>query len=258
MITLACDTGDVRLDVGTGALCVCHRDYRPPQTASQCEHMVWEDFRHAPLRHIHGRSILVVVGLSRILTPSNRVILGQILLRPLPGVARLLVDHTLFVAEPWRLDWFFRSIGRPYYGLDSSFLAETRWRQAQDGLIEDMFTAERVAAWGAGVVCSHYRRYFDVAVRRVEVGGGAHAAYAALKARCFDEEHTAPAIVARLARFAQEVLPERHLPTPSRLFGRRDHAIVQTDLAVDDWLVGQLDALIRLTDGIGEAFHAFD
>lgn len=254
-IHLAPDTGAVVLPVGPEAVCVRHRAYVPPRTNEGCLHLTWEAFLDAPKRALEGRSVMVVVGLSRLATPSNRTKVGPLLWGHLPGVTRLVVDRTLFVAEPWRAVWHLLAVAGRYREYTYSYLAESHWEAAQEGRRDDPFTLEALCEGGRGLIQSHAPTFFEgFEVERVALGPEVHAAYQELKARSFEEEHTSAAIITRLAAFAAEHLPRRRLPTSARLFDARSHRVVQTDLRVDDWLVGRLRALVDLTNGLARAF----
>lgn len=256
MIILAPDTGSVHIDAGAESVCVRHPRFSAPHTDADCTHVLWGDFIDNKRKFLQGKQRLIVVGLSRLMTPSNRVKLGQTLLRPIPGVERMSIDNTLFISEPWRLFWQLQCMGVPYMDFPHSFYAETKWHQSQEGMCADPFTVERLAPVLDGLVRSTVRQHFTrFEVRRVNVSASVHEAYAAEKAIAFDEEHTPAAIIRRLATVAARALPERAIPTKSALFASREHTVVQTDLRVDDWLVGELQALVGLANGIAEACY---
>lgn len=254
-IILAANTGDVRLpEADVYALCVRHDGYDPPVTGPGCRHVTAAEFLRAPTEQMRDVGLVVVVGLGRILTPQNRTRVGPYLLRPLPGIRRISVDRTLFVVEPWRAWWHFGCVGARYREYTYSYLAESHWRGAQDGMRDDPFTLDAINEAGRDVIESVGPAFFkplDVVVRKLPPR--AHAEYQTLKARAFDEEHTSAAIVRRLAVFAQEQCPERHVPSTAQLFSRREPAVLQTDLGVDEWLVGRLRALVALTNGVHAA-----
>jgi hypothetical protein len=198
----------------------------------------------------------VVVGLSRIITPSNRVKVGQVLMRPIDGVRRISVDRTMFISEPWRLFWHFSCIRQPYQELTDSYLAETRYKQSLDGFREDPFSLAEIKAYSDGKIQAHGHPFFEsFEVTRVPVSQEWHRRYAAEKASAFDEEHTPSAIIKRLEAVSREALKDRKIPTPSRLFANRHPVAIQSDLKVDDFLVGRLRYLVELTNGIHEAFQ---
>lgn len=243
---------DIELpEVDAGAIVVRHKAYEAPRTGPGARHVIWEDFLEAPRAWISGSSTMVVVGLNRILTPSNRTKLGPYLLRPTAGLRRISVDRTLFTVEPWRAWWHFGCVGAPFQDYTYSFLAESHWRAAQDGARPDPFTLETIIDAGHGVIVAHGDPWFSpLEVHRVVMPEEIHEAYQQEKAQAFEEEHTPKAIIRRLADFAQVAMPERSILTPSRLFSTRKPVVMQTDLGVDDWLVGQLRGLVDLSNGI--------
>jgi hypothetical protein len=197
---------------------------------------------------------MVVVGLSRMMTPTNRVQLGRVFLRPRDGLHRIMVDRQLFVSEPWRMWWQFRAVGADGpWGYTDSFLAETRWNRAIEMQEPDPFGIEPMLRNMRGVVRVVDAFRFgpiDVDVRRTD--DRMKRRYAELKEEVFTHEKTLPAILRRLSQFAQEAEPDRSVPTAARLFAKPPTKIVRTDLAVDEFLVGQLLARVALTNAIAE------
>lgn len=255
MIYLSPRTDILMPDVGAGALVVHHKSYETPHTSPEARHMLWDDFVEAPRAALVSCSLLVVVGLSRILTPANRTKLGPYLLRPTPGLRRISVDRTLFIAEPWRAWWHFGCVGAAYQDYTYSYLAESHWRAAQDGVREDPFTIDAITNAGKGVIVAQGGPYFEpLQIKRVQMPEAVHTAYAQEKERAFNEEHTPKAIIGRLESFARAALPERSVMSVSQLFAHRRPMVTQTDLRVDDWLVGQLGRLVEMTNQVAERF----
>lgn len=195
---------------------------------------------------------MYVVGLSKLLTPSNRVRLGQVLLRPRPGLRRISVDRFMFIGEPWRAFWHLYAVGIPHRGFPDSFLAESRWRDAVARQIEDPFSAEAIlASAGERIVRADAPVLSVPDVDWVGVAPQIHDEYAVEKALAFAEETSIQAILQRLGVFAAKALPVRRVPTLSRLFapgGPGD--VVATDLPVDRFLVGRLLGAVRTTNQI--------
>lgn len=253
MILLTEDTSSVTVDVPPDALCVHHESYAPPRQFRDA--IPWSEFAERFQSLVESCSTLVIVGLNRIITPANRVKVGGMVLRPRRW-RRISVDTTLFRSEPWRAWFHFGCCGVDYQGYSYSYLAETDWKAFQEGKRhQDPFSLSAIEAAGRGIVATTYRQYFDMTVETVPLGADAHREYAAEKARAFDEEHSASAIVRRLESFAQRLMPARSVPTTSRLFSSRTHHIVRTDLRVDEFLVGRLQSLASLTDDIGATFN---
>lgn len=253
---LARQPGAVRLDVGP-AVVVRHPRYEWPQV-SGAERVEWDAFTADPRRWLRPERRLVVVGLTRLMTPGNRTDeVFEVLFNTSPDVEKISVDRALFVAEPWRAWFHWGLVGATYREYTYSYLAESHWRAAHDGEPrEDPFTLNELVRWGHGVVEARDPAWFDdVTVEVVEVDAETDAAYQAEKALAFEEEHAAPALVRRLSAFAQRVCPQRSIPTAGRLFDRQRHRIVRTSLRVDEYLVGELLAAVRLHDGVLAALH---
>lgn len=205
----------------------------------------------APMRWIRGDVTMVVVGLSKLMTPGNRVRLGRVLLRPYEGLTRISIDRQLFVSDPWRMWWHFYAVGHERWGFTDSFLAESRWKMAHEQRTEDPFGVPKVLDAMRDVV--EVRDAFRFGAIDVEVrhlSEQQHAAYARLKEEAFTHERSIAAIIKRLAAFAQEACPERSIPSPARLFQRPPSRIVRTDLGVDRYLVEQLMSRVELTNAI--------
>lgn len=257
MIYLHPRTEEVELpEVNDGAIVVRHKSYEAPRTGPSARHMIWEDFWSAPSAALVGCSTMVIVGINRIVTPGNRTKLSQYVLRPRAGLRRISVDRTLFTVEPWRAWWHFGSVGATYQDYTYSYLAETHWRAAQEGRRPDPFSLEAILEAGRGVIVAHEEPWFSpMEVKRVAMSEEIHAAYLEEKERAFEEEHTPKAIIKRLSDFAQNAMPFRSIPSPSRIFATRHPMAWQTDLGVDDWLVGQLRGLVDLNNGIVEGLR---
>lgn len=219
-------------------------------------------FLVAPRVHLSTPSTMVVVGLSDILTPSNRVQVGQAILRPWPGLQRVVVDRALFTVEPWRAWWAFRAVLAPYEDYPDSYLAETRWRFSQEKQTPDPFSLEAIRRWGDDIIAApDPLRFGPIIEEVVETDDEARAEYAELKATVFEQETTIAAIVRRLSAFAEELEPRRTIPTTAGIF--RDRArhlalppirVVRTDLGVDRFLADQLRHIVTLTNGIADHF----
>lgn len=194
---------------------------------------------------------MVVVGLSRILTPSNRVRYGQVFLRPRPGLRRVIVDRFLFVGEPWRAFWHMYSVGVPHCGFTDSFLAESRWRDSVAEQTEDPFSADAIlSSLGDRVSRLDPPRLPCIDAEFVETTAGTHEDYAAEKERAFAEEVSAEGIIRRLGAFAARAVPQRWVPTPARLFSGAVRHVVASDLPVDRYLVGRLRGVVQTTNRV--------
>ena len=253
MIWLASSPPDLRIDGPAFAVVAPgHEDIAPVgiPTVSVDEILADRD-------QLNQGGTMVTVGLSRILTPSNRVKLGQVFLRPRDGLRRVSVDRFLFVSEPWRAFWHMYAVGIPHRGYTDSFLAESRWRDALAAGDTDPFSADEIlASIGDRLVLHRPPTLPALDVEWVEVTAGVHDDYASEKEAAFSEETSAAGIVRRLAAFAARVVPRRSVPAPSRLHAGppfRGVRVVAADLPVDRWLVGRLRAVVDTTNRIAGA-----
>lgn len=212
------------------------------------------DILARPERHLASPGTMVVVGLSRLMSPSNRVCLGRALLRPRPGIERISVDDVLFVSEPWRAWWHFRAVGADApWRLTDSFLAETRWRTALETGAPDPFSADAIVSAARGMaVAPDPFRFPTVEVEVRPVSAEVRAEYAREKELAFEHERTVAAIVRRLSSVAQGAEPKRSIPSTASLWRRPPERIVRTDLPVDEWLVGQLLDRMATTNAVAD------
>jgi hypothetical protein len=254
VIILAPDPSSVPLE-GASGVCIRHKTYAsPPPSAAGWRHMTWEEAVKEP-RVVERAERLAVVGLNRIISPGNRTTVGPILLRP-AGRPVVSIDRTLFVCEPWRAWWHFGCVGAVYREYSYSYLAESHWKAASEGRHKDPFSLDAILDAGRGVVRSLAPEVLPtMRVDRVELPAAIHEDYQREKARAFEEEHTAKAIIFRLAAFADTHCATRRIPTLARLFAGKDEPITQTDLRVDDFLVAKLRGLVDLTNAIARGFH---
>lgn len=92
----------------------------------EARHVEWSHFR------LHYQSIeckrLVLVGLSRMITPSNRCdTVNDFLQTMSPGIEKIIIDTSPFIGEPWRL-WFHFSVAyREFLGYTYSYPVEGDW-----------------------------------------------------------------------------------------------------------------------------------
>jgi hypothetical protein len=231
-----------------------NRGRRP--LASRC--VTVTELLDRPGELMRGIRTMVVVGLvSEITTPGNRVRTGKLLTDPLPGVERISIDDRLFTADPWRLWWHFGCVGVWFGGHDVSYALEGRWNRYVEGAGPNPCTPEEIVRYGDGVVIAERPFHFEtVTIRVVQVDPDDHARYQAEKAAAFAQETTATKIISRLARFADEALPERSVPSTRDLFKSRSVHVVATDLGVDQFLTRGIRERIDLTNFIAEHFQA--
>jgi hypothetical protein len=72
--------------------------------------------------------LIVVIGLNRIITPSNRCdMVNEYLQTMTPSTPKMCVDTAPFIGEPWRL-WFHYSIANAgRFNVPYSYVIETEW-----------------------------------------------------------------------------------------------------------------------------------
>jgi hypothetical protein len=91
-------------------------------------------------------------------------------------------------------------------------------------------------------------------IQTIPVSSEAREEYETEKALAFEEEHTPAAIIERLVAVAKRHCPDRAIPSKAALFKQNSHRVVISDLAVDRYLVGELQSMVTLSNGISNAF----
>lgn len=255
-ILLTADTSDIGpLDVHGPAYAIVAKGYDAPSGLPVVD---VEAVLAEPDRWLNPEATQVVVGLSRLLTPSNRVKLGQALLRPRPNLRRVVVDDVLFVADPWRAFWPLFATRIAFEGYTDSYIAETRHKAAVEMQTPDPFRAENLIAHAAGHIIARRPFVFGPLTEEVQPATPAqHAAYLEAKEAAFAEEKTLPAIVSRLRAFADSCVPSK-IPSRAALFRRRDSGlpvqIVRSDLGVHRFLAEDVRHVVNLTNDLAVAF----
>ena len=242
-------------DYGPRPFAVVADGYRSPAGMPSCTVAEAQAFRES-----WGEGTMVMVGLSRIFTPSNRCKMHEIFHRPRAGVGWFSLDDRLFVGEPWRMLWHFTAVGVNYAGMTDSYLAESRYDRAEAEREPCPFRLEEVLRYGSGaVVVDGAFRHGKMLVEEYDTTPAEKEAYQKEKALAFEHEKTLPAILKRLVAVAKAALPKRLMPTSTQISGYPSGAsirVVRTDLPVDRFLTERLQRVVDLTNGIAEDFQS--
>lgn len=224
-----------------------------------CESVPLDEFATAPRDYLADYETAIFLQLMDMMTPSNRtddvweVAFNQL---SMPTVS---VDEYLFRSDPWRAWFHFGLVDAEYRDYTYSYLAESDYDQYFDGLTDDNpFSLAEIRTWGDGVIESRYRRYFRTF--DVTVGYEADAAeeyeYSERLDDLFARKNTIGQVRRAMESYADELYPDRHLPTRHQLFrGSKEWELCITDLPIDRWKASYLQDLVDLTNGIGEAFY---
>lgn len=252
-IWLTRDVDAVPLDRGAGTLWVYADKWAPPAAERR---MAATPFLRDPWESVADIDLLVVVGLTDIVTPANRVRTGPFLTEPWRGPQRESVDRCLFVGEPWRAWWHWGCVGAEWDDVPHSFAMEGRWNQSMEGRRSNPCTLEEVLRVGRGIVRAHASapRFGGLTVNVRKVNDDVRAGYAREKELAFQEETTWKGLVKRLGAFAQEACAERSVPSRTALFKALGDlvcpSITVTDLPVDALIAGWYRETVALVDGV--------
>lgn len=123
------DTSNPRMDSSPPGTLVLFREgfgYSLPNV-SGAEYMEFSDFkpRYSTLTPL----AMIVVGLNRMLTQSNRCeMLWEYLFTMTPSIPKVSIDTAPFLGEPWRLWFHYGLTGAGKFGVTYSYAIETEWQ----------------------------------------------------------------------------------------------------------------------------------
>jgi len=74
--------------------------------------------------------MIVVVGINRMITPSNRCdMVNEYLQTMTPNIPKVSIDNAPFIGEPWRLWWHYDVANIEKWGVSYSYAIETEWKK---------------------------------------------------------------------------------------------------------------------------------
>ncbi|WP_330633687.1 hypothetical protein [Halocatena halophila] len=224
-----------------------------------CDSVPLDEFATDPRGHLENYETAVFVGLTEMMTPSNRTddvwefTFNQM---DMPTVS---VDRLLFKTDPWRSWFHFGLVNAKYRDYTYSYLAESDYEQFFNGKTEDNpFSLEEIQKWGDGVIESQYSQYFrtfDVSVD-YEADPSEEFEYSELLDDLFQEKNTIGQVRRALEDYCDDIHPDRYLPKRYQLFrGETEWELSITNLPIDQWKASYLQELVDLTDSIAEVFY---
>lgn len=237
-------------------ICVFAEDYGP---ILGCDRVSYSEFEDAPREAVADYQTVVFVGLTDMMTPSNRTDDVWEFAFNQMETDTVSVDEYLFRSDPWRSWFHFGLIGAEYRDYTYSYLAETDYEKYFNGRTDDNpFSIAELKKWGDGVIESHYTKYFREFTVNVEyeTDSSEEYEYSELVDELFQTKNTIGQVRRALEDYADELYPDRQLPTRHQLFrGEREWELRITDLPIDQWKAGYLQDLVDLTDNIAEEFY---
>jgi len=103
-----------------------HPMYEPPQLPG-VEYVEWERFR--ALYSSFEPGLIILVGLNRLITPSNRCdYVHEYLTTMTPNIPKVSIDSSPFEGEPWRLFFHYLYTGVNHFGINYSYPVEREWQ----------------------------------------------------------------------------------------------------------------------------------
>jgi len=122
------DTSQAEIDKLDGDVLVLYREgYKLPKIES-AEYMEFETFRSKYI-DIHAK-VIVLIGLIRMITPSNRCdTVHEYLTTLTPNIRKISIDIEPFLGEPWRLMWHYLYTKNNHFNVPHSYALETEWQK---------------------------------------------------------------------------------------------------------------------------------
>lgn len=115
------------LDIPPGSILVWHPMYSPPEI-SGIEYVEWERFR--AIYSSFEPSLIILIGLNRMITPSNRCdYVHEYLTTMTPNIQKMSIDSAPFIGEPWRLFFHYLYAGVNKFGVNYSYPVEREWQE---------------------------------------------------------------------------------------------------------------------------------
>lgn len=115
-----------KFDFGDDTIVVYHALYDKPEI-STCEVMEWEKYKIAYDNFSPSR--IVLIGINRMITPSNRCDFIHAHLTVLtPQIPKIVIDTAPFIGEPWRLYYHYQVANCfSKFGANYSYPIEGEW-----------------------------------------------------------------------------------------------------------------------------------
>ncbi len=242
---------------GKDTIVVVHSKY-PAPIVEDGTTVSFSKFKDYYREYLKTASRLILVGLTQMITPSNRTdYLWETIYNNTPNLEKIVIDMLPFRVDPWRIWFIFGAVGEKYLDYTYSYIAETHYK----AYIEEQrklnpFSLETIIKQGRNLIISDYKKYFkSVIIAEVPMSEEVHEEYKQKKEECFDKGTSISSIIKCLSNYVQNKYPKRKIPSKASIFNNRNIRIVKTDLKVDDFLVSELLDRINLTNNILEAFY---
>ncbi len=120
------DPSTFNAEVPPGAIMVIHPMYIAPSLPG-VDVIDWEMFRITYSQY--EPSLIILVGLNRMITPSNRCdYVHEYLTTMTPNIPKISLDNSPFIGEPWRLFFHYLYSQSNSFGVNYSYPVEREWQ----------------------------------------------------------------------------------------------------------------------------------
>jgi len=105
---------------------IYHEMYTPPNIQG-IEYMKFQKFKQTYFNHYINS--IIIVGLNRIITPSNRCDMVNDFLQTMTrNIPKISIDTSPFIGEPWRLWYHFDITNSGKFNVPHGYAIETEWK----------------------------------------------------------------------------------------------------------------------------------
>lgn len=222
-------------------------------------------------------NILVVVGLSDMIRPSNRCdIRFEYMYNFSKYKYKFVIDEVPFKEEKWRI-WYPYSVFNPdLIGYPHSYAIETDYQNyidskyREDENLEDPIPVDELISKTKNYTEIYYKKYFDfdLEFNIYQANMPERAEYERIKKELFEKEKTPHKIIKKLHEYAQSIYPSHNLIRRLKkiykinssldndtLFEKPKVTFNMTDLNVDKYLKSELERLVNETNQITEGLY---
>lgn len=114
-------------DTPNGTVVVYHSMYKPPEVPGAI-YMEWEKYR-VMFSEVET-TCLILVGLNRMINPSNRCEMVNDYLQVMTqNLRKIVIDSSPFIGEPWRVWFHYSVVFSSFMGINYSYPIEGEWQK---------------------------------------------------------------------------------------------------------------------------------
>lgn len=189
-----------------------------------------------------SKLLLIVFDISQMLGNRLDFRLDQIQVRQ-RARAKIVVEEFPYLVRPWQIYFPFSLLDKTLLGYNHSYAIEGEYKKYKDGLRTDPCAVKIIGEQIKPVTFIDYDRVFPVFPEIIEeqVSGNMRGEYETYKLALFETETGPAALLRKLDKFVQTLLPSRRVPFNLKKIYQPDFKrVVKTDLPLDNYLVAEM------------------